>query len=227
MQVSGHIQSSVAPAIVDASLENINTSTTAKPAAKPLVAALAAVAAVEAPAAAPSAAPLESATVADQDAENQKARLDFIKIKFIVRGNNPRTYFDPKELADLTESVRVQGINQPILVRPMGDGTYEIIAGERRYRAALAAHGEEFEMPVMIREVSASQARILANIENTQLVALQARFALGADELLRKRPQGAERASHQAGPRRTVRVAVEREPGQDPPGSHRTRPVGP
>jgi PRTRC genetic system ParB family protein len=168
MQVSGHIQSSVAPAIVDATLANIDTSTTTeKPAVTPVVTASPAVH-VEAPMSAPTAAPLESTVAAETGAEIQKDRLDFIMIKYIVRGDNPRKYFDPKELAELTESVRVQGINQPILVRPLENGRFKIIAGERRYRAALAAHGDEYEMPVMIRDCSESQARILANIENTQ-----------------------------------------------------------
>lgn len=167
MQVSGHIQSSVAPAIVDASLATIETSTTAKPAVKPLVAALAAAAVVEANEVAPSAAPLESTTAAAQGDAPPRGQPGFVKVKFLVRGNNPREYFDEKELEDLTASVREHGINQPILVRHIGDGQYQIIAGERRYRAALAAFGDEYDMPVLIRDCSDSEARILANIENT------------------------------------------------------------
>lgn len=167
MQVSGHIQSGVAPAIVDASLASIETSTTAKTAIKPLVAALAAAAVVEANKAAPSAASLDSTAAAVQGDAPPRGQPGFVKVKFLVRGNNPREYFDEKELADLTASVREHGINQPILVRPLGDGQYQIIAGERRYRAALAAHGDEYEMPVLIRDCSDSEARILANIENT------------------------------------------------------------
>lgn len=167
MQVSGHIQSSVVPAIVDASLASIETSTTAKTAVKPLAAALAAAAVVEANEAAPLVAPLESTTAAAQSDAPPRGQPGFVKVKFLVRGNNPREYFDPKELEDLTASVREHGINQPILVRPLGDGQYQIIAGERRYRAALAAHGDEYEMPVLIRDCSDSEARILANIENT------------------------------------------------------------
>lgn len=167
MQVSGHIQSSVAPAIVDASLATVDSNTTAKSAVTPLVAALAAVAVGEAPATAPSAAPLDSTTATVQGDAPPRGQPGFVKIKFLVRGNNPREYFDTKELEDLTESVREHGINQPILVRPLGDAQYQIIAGERRYRAALAAHGDEYDMPVLIRDCSDSEARILANIENT------------------------------------------------------------
>jgi ParB family chromosome partitioning protein len=167
MQVSGHIQSSVAPAIVDASLATIENSTTAKVAAKPLIAALAAAAIVDTPANAPSDASLESAVASVSGNTPPRGQPGFVKIKFLVRGDNPRRYFDPQEMQDLTASVREHGINQPILVRPLGDGQYQIIAGERRYRAALAAHGDEFDMPVLIRECTDSEARILSNIENT------------------------------------------------------------
>jgi PRTRC genetic system ParB family protein len=165
MQVSGHIQSSVAPAIVDASLATIETSTTSVSAVKPLVAALAAAGAV--PAMTPSAAPQESTVAMAQGDAPPRGQPGFVKVKFLVRGNNPREYFDPKELEDLTASVREHGINQPILVRSIGDGQYQIVAGERRYRAALAAFGDDYDMPVLIRECSDSEARILANIENT------------------------------------------------------------
>lgn len=164
MQVSGHIQSSVASAIVDASLASIDTtSTTATPAVKPQVAALADGAQAEAR----TVAPLEATIAAAERSEPPSGQPGFVKVKFLVRGNNPREYFDQKELDDLTASVREHGINQPILVRPLDDGQYQIIAGERRYRAALAAHGEEFDMPVLIRHCSDSEAIILANIENT------------------------------------------------------------
>ena len=168
MQVSGHIQSSVAPAIVDASLETIEISNiTEKTAVKPIVAAPAGAASDLAPTSAPTTATLESAAVVDQAVELKQGRLDFVKIKDIVRGDNPRTYFDQKELDDLTASIKTQGVNQPILVRPLENGQFKIIAGERRYRAALAAHGEDYDMPVLIRDCSDSEARILANIENT------------------------------------------------------------
>lgn len=91
-----------------------------------------------------------------------------VKLKFIEPGNNPRDYFCPKEMADLTESVRVHGIAQSMLIRPIGDGKYQVIAGERRYRAAMAAHGVDFDAPVLIIECTEEQAEILANIENTQ-----------------------------------------------------------
>lgn len=168
MQVSGHIQSSVASAVVDATLASIDsTTTTASTAGQLHDAPAAPVAPASAPAAQLDAATPQIAAPVAQSGTPPQGKPGIVKIKFLKRGNNPREYFDPKELADLTESVRVHGINQPILVRPLEDGEYQIIAGERRYRAALAAHGEEFDMPVLIRDCTESEARILANIENT------------------------------------------------------------
>ncbi|QUN31828.1 PRTRC system ParB family protein (plasmid) [Cupriavidus sp. KK10] len=81
---------------------------------------------------------------------------------------NPRKYFDPAEMAELTDSVRENGVIQPILIRPLGDDAYELVAGERRLRAAKAAHGDDYLIPVTIREMSKEEADRLALIENVQ-----------------------------------------------------------
>ena len=78
----------------------------------------------------------------------------------------PRTRMDEAALAELAESIREQGILQPILVRPVGEGRYEIIAGERRFRAAKLAGLDE--VPVMLRDVSDQNALAMALIENIQ-----------------------------------------------------------
>jgi ParB family chromosome partitioning protein len=83
----------------------------------------------------------------------------------------PRTRMDEGSLYELAESIRSQGIMQPILVRPLaGAGAkaqnYEIIAGERRYRAARLAGLEE--VPVLVREVPDESAAVMALIENIQ-----------------------------------------------------------
>jgi ParB family chromosome partitioning protein len=79
--------------------------------------------------------------------------------------NQPRTRFDEAALAELAESVRANGILQPILVRPRKTGGgYEIVAGERRYRAALRAGLRS--VPVVVRELSDQDALALALIEN-------------------------------------------------------------
>lgn len=162
MQVSGHIQNAVAPAIsaavVDATLKTIPNKT-AEPSAEPVTTYV-----EPAPTSASSEPP---APTNEQTGVPIKGVPGVVKIKFIRRGNNPRKYFDDSEMQALINSVREHGINQPILVRPVEDDMYEIIAGERRYRAALTAHGDEYEMPVLIRQCTDAEAQILANVENT------------------------------------------------------------
>lgn len=80
--------------------------------------------------------------------------------------DQPRKYFDDDAIADLTESVREHGILQPLLVRPMSDGSYQIVAGERRYRAARNAGLSE--VPVVIKVLSDEETALLALIENLQ-----------------------------------------------------------
>jgi ParB family chromosome partitioning protein len=78
----------------------------------------------------------------------------------------PRTRMDETSLAELAASIRAQGLMQPILVRPVAAERYEIIAGERRWRAARLAGLEE--VPVVVREVSDQAALAMALIENIQ-----------------------------------------------------------
>lgn len=78
----------------------------------------------------------------------------------------PRRQFEEEAIADLVESVREKGILQPILVRPLASGGYEIIAGERRWRAAQRA--QLHEVPVIIREFSDQEALEVALVENLQ-----------------------------------------------------------
>lgn len=77
----------------------------------------------------------------------------------------PRTHMDQESLADLSVSIKSQGIMQPILVRPLAQG-YEIIAGERRWRAARLAGLNE--VPVLIRDVPDEAALAMSLIENIQ-----------------------------------------------------------
>jgi PRTRC genetic system ParB family protein len=145
MQVSGHVQpigAAVSPAIVNDALSTLETAAPAAPvvAIKPAV------------------------PQAQQPAAAEAPRT--IKLKDIREGNNPRTYFDPTEMAELVASVAEHGVAQAILVRPKNDG-YEIIAGHRRYRAALQAHGDDYEIPALIRVCNDAEAEVLANIENT------------------------------------------------------------
>jgi ParB family chromosome partitioning protein len=93
--------------------------------------------------------------------------LATLKIEQLQRGKyQPRTRMDEASLAELADSVKQQGVIQPILVRALGANRYEIIAGERRWRAArIAGLGE---VPVIIREVPDKSALAMALIENIQ-----------------------------------------------------------
>ncbi|MHC0068087.1 ParB/RepB/Spo0J family partition protein [Nostoc sp. UIC 10890] len=101
------------------------------------------------------------------DAETPAATETTIKLSDIVLPQQqPRRYFDPQALLELVSSVKQHGILQPLLVRPIGGGKYELVAGERRYRAGQSA---ELEVaPVVVRELSDDQAFQLALIENLQ-----------------------------------------------------------
>ena len=78
----------------------------------------------------------------------------------------PRRHFDDAALDNLAESIAVHGILQPLLVRPLARGGYEIIAGERRWRAAQKA--QIHEVPVIVQELSDNDALEIALIENLQ-----------------------------------------------------------
>ena len=80
--------------------------------------------------------------------------------------NNPRKHFGESDLDDLAKSIREKGLLQPIVVRPRPDGEYEIVAGERRWRASQRAGIHE--VPVLIRELSDGEALEIALIENIQ-----------------------------------------------------------
>ncbi|MBQ7638755.1 MAG: ParB/RepB/Spo0J family partition protein [Clostridia bacterium] len=80
--------------------------------------------------------------------------------------NQPRSDFNEEALAELENSIREFGVLQPLLVRPMSDGSYKIVAGERRWRAARAAGLKE--VPVVIRSLTDEEACAIALIENLQ-----------------------------------------------------------
>ncbi len=78
----------------------------------------------------------------------------------------PRSVFDPDRMEELAESIRHQGIIQPVIVRARGDNNYELIAGERRWRAAQIAGIEK--IPAIVREVPDEIAIAMALVENIQ-----------------------------------------------------------
>ena len=100
---------------------------------------------------------------------DEQAAASAVKLRMMdVEPNRdqPRRDFDEASLAELSRSIAEHGVLQPILVRPMTSGAYQIIAGERRWRAAQAAGLSE--IPVVIRELSDEQAMAAALIENLQ-----------------------------------------------------------
>ena len=80
--------------------------------------------------------------------------------------NNPRKHFAEADLDELAKSIRDKGLLQPLVVRPLEQGEYEIVAGERRWRAAQRAGIHD--VPVLIRELSDGEALEIALIENIQ-----------------------------------------------------------
>jgi len=105
-----------------------------------------------------------------QDQASQPPRdgdLRHLPVEYMERGRyQPRRDMSPDALEELAESIRAQGVMQPIVVRPLGEKRYEIIAGERRWRAAKMA--ELDTIPAVIREVPDEAAIAMALIENIQ-----------------------------------------------------------
>jgi ParB family chromosome partitioning protein len=90
-----------------------------------------------------------------------------IPVEFLQRGRyQPRRDFAEDKLAELAESIKAQGLMQPIVVRPVGEKRYEIIAGERRWRAAQLAGMEK--VPCIIKDVADDAALAMSLIENIQ-----------------------------------------------------------
>ena len=88
-------------------------------------------------------------------------------VDLIQRGRfQPRRHFDENKLRELADSIAAQGVVQPVVVRPVGDNQYELVAGERRWRAAQLAGLSE--IPAVVREVDDQAAMAMGLIENIQ-----------------------------------------------------------
>lgn len=99
--------------------------------------------------------------------------------------DQPRKSFDIESLKTLADSIRLNGVIQPLLVRSLPDGTYQIVAGERRWRAAKMAG--LIEVPVFVKELTDQQTQQIALIENLQRENLNPiEEALGYKELIEK-----------------------------------------
>ncbi|SJM95504.1 ParB/RepB/Spo0J family partition protein [Crenothrix polyspora] len=107
------------------------------------------------------------ALMGDISAKPDKNPLQTLPIEYLQRGKyQPRKDMNPEKLQELTDSIKAQGVIQPIVVRSIGADKYEIIAGERRWRAAQLAGLQD--IPVVIREIDDRSAMAIALIENIQ-----------------------------------------------------------
>lgn len=115
----------------------------------------------------------------------------------------PRTQMDQASLASLADSIRAQGIMQPILVREVEAGRYEIIAGERRWRASQLAGLQE--VPVLVRDIPDESALAMALIENIQRENLNPlEEALGIQRLINEFDMTHQAAADAVGRSRSV-----------------------
>lgn len=107
-----------------------------------------------------------------EHSEAPEGKLRQVPIDLVRRSRNqPRRHFDEAELGALAESIRQQGVLEPVLLRGSQERGYEIIAGERRWRAAQKAGLKH--IPALIREARDQEARAMALVENMQRVDLR------------------------------------------------------
>jgi ParB family chromosome partitioning protein len=104
--------------------------------------------------------------------EDEKVTSDAAEVRLIPLGaitpnpHQPRREFSEEALNDLAASIETRGVLQPVLVRPLGSGKYELVAGERRLRASKKAGLTE--IPSLVREMSDQESLAIALIENLQ-----------------------------------------------------------
>jgi len=129
---------------------------------------------------------LDALLSGNNDSMTAGESLQNLKIALLQPGKyQPRTRMDKESLAELAESIKAQGVMQPVLVRPVSAGRYEIIAGERRWRAAQMAGLTE--VPALIREVPDEDALAMSLIENIQREDLNPlEEALGIQRLIKE-----------------------------------------
>ena len=113
----------------------------------------------------------EVAAVKGEPAAKKDTRT--LPVAFLQPGKyQPRKTFDEQPLADLAASIKEKGVLSPILVRPIGPDRYEIVAGERRWRASQIA--KLHDVPVVVREMADADALEIGIIENVQRTDLNA-----------------------------------------------------
>ena len=131
----------------------------------------------------------------ENDSEDSEAAVTLKISEIEPNRSQPRKEFNEESLRELADSIAQHGVLQPLLVRPLPDGGYQLVAGERRWRASRMAG--LFEVPVIIREMSESEMMQISMIENLQrenlspveealgYKALQDEYGLTQDEIAR------------------------------------------
>lgn len=129
-----------------------------------------------------------------KDSGNMMLRLSSIE----PNKDQPRKQFDEDALIELADSIRQHGVIQPLLVRPLDNGMYQLVAGERRWRASRMAG--LMEVPVVIRDLSDHEAMEIALIENLQRKDLNViEEALGYQQLMEKYDMTQEKVAERVG----------------------------
>jgi len=129
-----------------------------------------------------------------KDSGNMMLRLSSIE----PNKEQPRKQFDEDALMELADSIRQHGVIQPLLVRPLDNGMYQLVAGERRWRASRMAG--LMEVPVVIRDLSDHEAMEIALIENLQRKDLNViEEALGYQQLMEKYSMTQEKVAERVG----------------------------
>ena len=129
-----------------------------------------------------------------KDSGNMMLRLSSIE----PNKDQPRKQFDEDALMELADSIRQHGVIQPLLVRPLDNGMYQLVAGERRWRASRMAG--LMEVPVVIRDLSDHEAMEIALIENLQRKDLNViEEALGYQQLMEKYSMTQEKVAERVG----------------------------
>ena len=139
------------------------------------------------------------ALLANDDDNTPSDALKMLDVLLMQAGQyQPRSYMDEAALQTLADSIQAQGMIQPILVRPIEDGRYEIIAGERRWRAAQMAGLTQ--VPVLFRQIADESALAMALIENIQRENLNPlEEAFGIKRLIDEFAMTHEKAAHAVG----------------------------
>ena len=107
------------------------------------------------------------ALFADNNTMEEEQGVQMLRLSEIEPNRNqPRKEFDREALQQLADSIREHGVLQPLLVRTIGESSYQLVAGERRWRAARMAGISE--VPVIVKELDDTQAMEIALIENLQ-----------------------------------------------------------